>query len=192
MSAVSIAEAWPTTGRPFTVDDLDRMPDDGHRYELLDGVLVVSPAPTTPHQRALARLMFVLMQACPRDLEVLPGPGLMVTSDTELIPDIAVVYQEHVGGAKLTEPALLAVEVQSPSTMLFDLNQKKRIYERFGVQSYWVVVPDADKPELLVFELREGRYEQVAHVRGDETFQASLPFPVDVVPARLVEGLSPE
>ena len=45
MSVVSIAEAWPLPGKPFTVAELDRMPDDGHRYELLDGVLVVSPRP---------------------------------------------------------------------------------------------------------------------------------------------------
>lgn len=49
MSVVSIAEAWPAAGQPFTTDDLDRMPDDGRRYELLDGVLVVSPRPGTEH-----------------------------------------------------------------------------------------------------------------------------------------------
>src|SRR5450756_207852 len=50
MSAVTIAEAWPAAGHPFTVAELDRMPDDGRRYELLDGVLVVSHRPTTVHQ----------------------------------------------------------------------------------------------------------------------------------------------
>ena len=45
MSAVSIADAWPSWGEPFTVEDLDRMPDDGRRYELIDGMLIVSPAP---------------------------------------------------------------------------------------------------------------------------------------------------
>ena len=50
MSVVTIAEAWPAAGRPFTVAELDRMADDGRRYELLDGVLVVSPRPTTVHQ----------------------------------------------------------------------------------------------------------------------------------------------
>ena len=50
MSAVTIGEAWPGFGGPFTVAELDRMPDDGHRYELLDGTLVVSPRPTTVHQ----------------------------------------------------------------------------------------------------------------------------------------------
>ena|SRR5689334_14791655 len=51
MSVVSIAEAWPSPGKPFTVAELDRMPDDGHRYELLDGVLVVSPGPVTRTKR---------------------------------------------------------------------------------------------------------------------------------------------
>jgi hypothetical protein len=43
MSVVTIAEAWPAAGRPFTVADLDRIPDDGRRYELLDGALIASP-----------------------------------------------------------------------------------------------------------------------------------------------------
>jgi hypothetical protein len=49
MSVVTIAEAWPAAGRPFTFAELDRMPDDGRRYELLDGALAVSPRPTTVH-----------------------------------------------------------------------------------------------------------------------------------------------
>src|SRR5260370_41337688 len=67
MSAVSIAEAWPARGRPFTVEDLDRLPDDGRRYELLDGVLVVSPRPTTGHQLAASRLVTEPTIACPDD-----------------------------------------------------------------------------------------------------------------------------
>ena len=50
MIAVTIDEAWPGFGGSFTVADLDRMPSDGHRYELVDGALVVSPRPTTVHQ----------------------------------------------------------------------------------------------------------------------------------------------
>ena len=84
------------------------------------------------------------------------------------------------------------VEVQSPSTAVFDLNTKKAVYERFGIPSYWIVVPDPGAPELIAFELAEGRYEQVAHVTGDETFRAGRPFPAAVVPARLVAGLFPD
>jgi len=100
-----------------------------------------------------------------------------------------VVRLGELGGAKITRPPLLAAEVRSPSNALIDLNRKKTAYERFGVESYWVVVPDTDKPELIVFELRAGRYEQVAHVKGDGPFVAVQPFPVEVVPSRLVVQL---
>jgi Uma2 family endonuclease len=96
-----------------------------------------------------------------------------------------------VRAAKCTEPPLLVVEVRSPSTALIDLNRKKAAYERFGVESYWVMVPDRDKPELIVFELRDGRYKDTAHVAGDEAFAAVRPFVVEIVPSRLVAGLQP-
>jgi len=65
MSVVTIAEAWPAAGRPFTVAELDRMPDDGRRYELLSGALIVSPRPTTIHQVVAGRLCGTLSSACP-------------------------------------------------------------------------------------------------------------------------------
>ena len=71
------------------------------------------------------------------------------------------------------------------------LNTKKAVYERFGIESYWIVVPDVDRPELIAFELQDGRYEQVAHVTGGQTFRAQRPFDVEIVPAHLVAGLLP-
>jgi Uma2 family endonuclease len=192
MGVVNIAEAWPVVSRPFTVHDLDRMPDDGRRYELVDGVLFVGPAPANPHQLVVSELLFVLRQVCPRGLRALIGPGVAMSSSTELIPDLVVIPFEQLRGAKLTEPPLLTVEVRSPSTALVDLNMKKAVYERFGVECYWIVVPDVDKPQLIVFELRDGRYEQVAHVTGDEPFAAIRPFPVEVIPSMLVAGLMPD
>ena len=73
MAVMSIAEAWPAAGRPFTVADLDRMPDDGHRYELLDGALVVSPRPANPHQEVAMELAVRLRSAYPRDLRACPS-----------------------------------------------------------------------------------------------------------------------
>src|SRR5215472_8516654 len=191
MAVMSIAEAWPAAGRPFTVADLDRMPDDGHRYELLDGALIVSPRPTNSHQEVAMELAVRLRSACPRDLRVIPEPAVQLSAMTEFAPDIAVIRREQVNAAKCTEPPLLVVEVRSPSTALIDLNRKKAAYERFGVASYWVVVPDRDEPELIVFELAGGRYQEAAHVTGDETFPAVRPFSIEVVPSRLVAGLQP-
>jgi Uma2 family endonuclease len=189
MGVMTIAEAWPDTGQLFTVDDLERMPDDGRRYELVDGVLLVSPAPGLPHQVVLRELIVLLHTACPRGLGVVPGPGVRMSDDTELIPDLVVVHSDQLTARRVTRPPLLAVEIQSPSTALFDLNTKKAVYERFSVQAYWIVVPDADQPELTAFELRDGRYEQVAHVTGRQAFQAQRPFTVEIVPARLVADL---
>jgi Uma2 family endonuclease len=191
MSVVSIAEAWPAPGKPFTVAELDQMPDDGRRYELLDGALVVSPRPGNPHQWVAFTLATTLDRACPPEYRVLPEPAVQVSRTTEFDPDLVVIRREQVNAAKCTEPPLLVVEVRSPSTALIDLNRKKAAYERFGVESYWVVVPDRDEPEVIVFERRDGRYKEVAHVVGDEVFAAERPFPVEVVPSRLVAGLQP-
>ena len=191
MGVMTIAEAWPPAGQPFTVAELDRMPDDGRRYELVDGVLVVSPRPTQIHQVAALRMAMLLDQAAPHGLQVVPEPAVMISADTEFDPDVVVVDLEKIGDAKVTSPPLLVVEVRSPKTALVDLNTKKAAYEGFGVDSYWIVVPDLDEPEVIAFELRDGRYQRVAHVRGGQTFRAKRPFAVEIVPARLVAGLLP-
>ena len=188
MGLMTIAEAWPATARPFTVADLDRMPDDGRRYELVQGVLIVSPRPSLIHQAVALRLAVCLDQACPRELQVVPEPAVMISADTELDPDIVVVRKGQLGQTKVTEAPVLAAEIQSPGTALIDLSVKKVAYERFGTQSYWIVVPSLEVPEVIIFELRDRQYEQVAHVRGREAFRADRPFAVEVQPSELVDG----
>ncbi len=187
MSVVTIAEAWPAAGRPFTVAELDRMPDDGRRYELIDGALVVSPRPTTIHQFVAMRLLRTLADACPEDLCVVPEPAVMLGPQTEFDPDLVVVRMDEIGGAKFTEPPLLVVEIRSPSTALIDLNRKKAAYERFGVPSYWILNPDPPQPELTVFELRDGGYVLVAETSAP--FAVTRPFAVSIDPADLTRGL---
>lgn len=191
MVVMTIADAWPSTGRAFTADDLDRMPEDGHRYELLDGVLIVSPRPSWAHQEVAGELLGLLRQGCPPDLRAFAEPAVQLTAQTEFDPDIVVARRAQLDRtkAKVTAPPLLVVEVRSPSTAMIDLNQKKLAYERFGVESYWIVVPVADQPELIAFELCDGRFQEVGHVTGDQMFRAERPFAVEVVPSRLVAGL---
>lgn len=186
MSAVTVAD-WPAAGQPFTVADLDRLPDDGRRYELLDGALLVSPRPVVLHQYVAGRLYWELSNACPADLCVVPEPALEISPQTEFDPDLVVIHADQVQGAKLIEPPLLVVEVRSPSTALFDLNGKKDAYARFGVLSYWIVDPDPAGPELTAFELRDGKYVLEAKTTG--LFTASRPFPVSIVPASLTSRL---
>jgi len=189
LGGVLVVTAGP--GRlPFTVGDLDRMPDDGRRYELLDGVLMVSPAPPVAHQWVVGRLLILLDHVCPPRLCALPGPGVEMSLDTSLIPDLVVLRENQLIGSRVvTEPPLLAVEVQSPSTRTYDRTAKKAAYARFGIGSYWLVVPDPAKPALTAFELRGGRYEEIAHVAGDDAFRVEHPYPVELVPAQLAAKL---
>jgi Uma2 family endonuclease len=187
MTAVSIDEAWPSFGSPFTVAELDRMPDDGHRYELLDGVLVVSIRPTTGHQAVAGRLASMLDRDCPEDLCVVAEPAVQLDARTEFDPDLVVVPLDEVGDSKFTAPPLLVVEIRSPSTALFDLSRKKTAYEKFGVPSYWIVDPDAARPELTVFELREGSY--VTEATSTQAVTVTRPFRVTIIPSQLTKGL---
>jgi Uma2 family endonuclease len=189
MGSVTIAEAWPGHGQQFTIEDLDRMPDDGHRYELLDGTLIVSPAPGPLHQRVAVVLTHILESACPEELVVFPNVDVRLAAASALEPDAVVARPWDVSGARLVRTPLLVAEILSPDSALRDLNLKKAAYERFGVPSYWVVDRDLDRPTLRAFELAEGTYTEVAHVADDQVFHAQRPFRVDVVPRCLVAKL---
>ena len=190
MSVMTASRTELPDDRPLTVADLDLLPDDGNRYELDDGVLVVSPAPALSHQFVLHRLSIVLEQARSDDFLVLPGPGVEMTKYQYRIPDLVVVRIESVGFEDLsvTKPPVLAIEIASPSTAIYDTNRKKDVYAGFGIASYWIVKPSLDQPSVTAFELRRGRYREVACVTGDEVFRATRPFGVDIVPAALVAG----
>ena len=185
MSTVTV---MPREG-DWTVDDLDRLPDDGLQYELADGVLLVSPAPVPSHQWVVGNLHLLLRTAQPPGLRVYLAPlDFRPTSRRSLQPDLLVVREQDVGRTNITRPLLLAVEVLSPSTRAKDLLLKRGLYEDSGVQSYWLVDPEPASPSLTALELQGGRYAEVACVQGDGVFRAARPFPVDVVPARLLDA----
>jgi len=174
----------PASG-DWTVDDLDTLPDDGLRYELVDGVLLVSPSPRVLHQLAQAELLFLLRSAVPSHLKVLAAPLDITFGRTRLLqPDLVVLDRDQLRGAKVAGLPLLAVEVLSPSTRATDLTLKRHVFEQAGVASYWLLDPDV--PSLTALELVDGAYVEAAVVTGDEVYAATLPFPVRVVPAELV------
>ncbi|MDQ2790328.1 MAG: hypothetical protein DLM60_09390 [Pseudonocardiales bacterium] len=174
---------------PFTVHDLEGMPDDGRRYELIDGELLVSPAPGLRHQTIAYQLHRLLDGACPDDLYVLSAPFAVQTDvSNEVQPDVLVARFDELTDKNLPAAPVLAVEVLSPSGRLIDLNLKRAAYERMGTPSYWILDPNV--PDLTVLELdADGRYQDVARVVGDEVFDALRPFPVRVVPTELLGRL---
>ena len=176
---------------PFTVHDLEGMPDDGRRYELIDGELLVSPTPGLRHQTVGLRLYRLLDDACPDDLYVLAAPFAVQTDiSNEVQPDVLVARFDDLTDKNLPTAPVLAVEVLSPSGRLIDLNLKRAAYERMGTPSYWILDPDV--PDLLVLELdAHGRYQEATRVAGDQVFEAHQPFTVRVVPTELLGRLRP-
>ena len=177
-------------GDPFTVDDLEAMPDDGNRYELIDGTLYVSPAPGRRHQKVAYRVYRVLDDACPEEFDVLGAPfAVRISRTMELQPDVLVGREEDFTEKFLPVAPVLAVEVVSPSSRLNDMNNKRAAYQRLGVSAYWVIDPEDAK--LTVYELDDmGVYSRVASVKGGEAFEAERPFPVRVVPRELLGRLA--
>jgi len=143
-------EAAYTSTTKLTYADLCQMPEDGLRHELIDGVHYVSPSATMRHQRIVGELFFGIRQyleATPVG-EVFISPLDVVLSDYDVLePDVLFLTTEqvaaqtriHVHGA----PAL-AIEVLSPSSRKMDRDLKRRVYDRFGVQEYWIVDPDRE------------------------------------------------
>lgn len=185
----AVETLWPSDhprGGKFTRADLDAMPDDGQRYELIDGVLIVSPAPLWMHQRVAFNLARRLADVCPADLEVLVAPfDVALANDTVMQPDVLVASRTDYERRGLEgKPPVLGVEVLSTSTRGVDLTLKPYRLAKAGCPSYWVV--DPDEPSLVAWDLQDGTYVEVGKAVGDEEFRATRPFEVCVVPADLI------
>lgn len=190
MTAMTVASKhvpWGLPRRPLTRADLDAMPDDGHRYELIDGVLIVSPAPRIRHQRAVANMYRLLHAACPGDAEVLFAPvDVALSDDTVMQPDLLVARREDFTERDLPTAPLLAVEVLSPSTRAFDLLLKKDRLQRAGCAHYWVIDPDV--PAIVAWRLVDGAYVDVGRAEGDGALVLDEPFVVEITPVSVVSG----
>lgn len=157
MSMASSAHLW-------TADQVRAHPDDGNRYEVVDGELLVTPAPSVAHQRAVRELLRPLDAYTTRHHigEVVPSPadvgygrGSMVQPDLFVVPRIDGPAPEW----DQLGPLLLVIEVLSPSTARRDRFTKRRLYQRQGIPEYWIVDlgaraierwrPTDERPEVL-------------------------------------------
>jgi Uma2 family endonuclease len=175
------AEAW-------TIDDLKDTPDDGNRYEILDGRLIVTPPPHGPHIRVNYRVRRVLEREAPDALVVLDnGAGIDIRRrSTCYIPDVMIVREPAFRSmVDVFEPAdvLLVVEVLSPGNARFDVIQKRHDYADAGIPRYWIVDPRDNT--ITVLALPDGRkqYEEEAVVK--EAWQTDFPYPLTVDPAEI-------
>lgn len=149
----------------FTIDMLDQFPDDGNRYELLEGILIVTPAPNFAHQVVATRIVHALMSGLGPD-----GPARVVAvgaiqrgERTQLQPDILVCPSEFPPTANWRDMHgwWLAVEVLSPSSRIYDREVKRGAYLMLGVEEYWLVDPIDCSVEVWTRDVPEGR--RIAH-----------------------------
>jgi Uma2 family endonuclease len=184
MSTVRV-ERPPAGKIVLTYDQYCALPDDGRRYELLEGELYMTPAPSTQHQRIVMRLSAILFtHVQQRQLgDVLPSPiDVLLSPLTVVQPDLAFVSQDR--RAIITERAIegapdLVIEILSPTTAEHDRIRKAQLYSRYGVPHYWIIAPQ--ERQLEVYELAADAYRLVSMHAGDDQFQPLL-FPGLTIP----------
>jgi Uma2 family endonuclease len=163
----------------LTYADLREMPEDGWRYELLEGDIVGSPAPTVRHQRIVMKITALLLEA------EKAGAGIVLTAPTDVVfdpdlnalqPDLLFISRARAAylltDTHIAGPPDLVVEVVSGRSVERDLATKPRVYARYGVAWYWAVDPEAET--LRVFELEGQAYRRPVVLRGDDVLVCPL------------------
>lgn len=142
----------------ITWDDVQQLPDDGNRYEAIEGALYMTLAPSVRHQTISMRLVHELLR-----LLVEPGHGRLwhaplgvrfPATQEGVQPDIVFVSNERrsiVAPDEIKGAPDLVVEILSPSTAVRDRDLKRRLYQRQGVAEYWIVDPDAAAVDVWRF-----------------------------------------
>jgi Uma2 family endonuclease len=168
--------AWPPPQGEWTYEDYLRLPEDGYHYEVIEGVLYMTAAPTIKHQD-VARNLLVALHLFVRERKqgkVYDSPVDVQLSDQTVVqPDIifiarerlSIIKESHVEGA----PDLI-VEILSPTNWVIDRRDKFAVYQAAGVGEYWIVDPDAKTVE--VYNLRQGRYTLVERYEPGQTVQS--------------------
>jgi Uma2 family endonuclease len=179
----AISELHPPPGG-WTTDDLDELPEDGHRYELIDGALIVSPSPTSPHQKLVIRLAGTLATSCPAEWEVTQGVEVRINRRRSLTPDVLVVAaeaEERLPSKYSPHEVLLVVEVVSPGSVTMDRVTKPALYAKAGIPYYWrietqhgiVVHTHKLEPDAEVY-VPTGQFDRV--VKLDEPWGIEIPI----------------
>jgi len=164
----------------LTYHDLCLLPNDGKRYEIIDGELFVTPAPNFQHQIVVTNLVYFLC-AFLRDRplgRVIVSPFDVVFSQFDVAePDI--LYVSKARATVLTKKNAqgspdLVVEVLSKSTKKIDRTTKLKLYARFGVQEYWII--DSDGISAQIYRRENGSLELAATFKAEDSLTSPL-FP---------------
>jgi Uma2 family endonuclease len=141
----------------LTIADLDSMPEDGNRYELIEGELFVSRAPSLIHQRIVFKFMLALGNYLEQNPigKIWPGPGVIFSDFSGVIPDIIYISNQRLdkiaSGDRVTGAPDLIIEILSPGAEneRRDRQAKRQLYGKYGVKEYWIV--DSQKANLQIY-----------------------------------------
>jgi len=150
-------------------DDYCAIPPDGKRYELLDGQVQVTPAPSPLHQRLVLRLARALQDHFEEPAEVFVSPiDVILTPHDVVQPDLVVVTDPSQVSTRGIEGApLLVIEVLSPATTVYDRTTKAQRYAALGIPHYWLVDPETRS--IQCFRRREAAYQPVGSFGPEDT-----------------------
>ena len=131
----------------LTNKDLECLPDDGNRYELIEGELYVSTAPELIHQRTLGKIHFAFASFLTESPigEIVYGPGVILSDYDGVIPDLVYLSNERrdeiATGTRIYGAPNLVIEILSPGVqnMERDRKVKLKLYDKYGVDEYWIV-----------------------------------------------------
>jgi Uma2 family endonuclease len=161
----------------------DRLHGDPNHYELLNGRIVMTPPAGHPHGQIEAALVHLLRQHVRTNgLGIICGSsaGFDLPSGDTVEPDVSFIATERqalspapVRGKFLRTVPNLVVEILSPSTAVRDHTEKKAVYERNGINEYWLV--DPDEKHVTVFVLRAGRYDAGTLCHAGAVSSVALP-----------------
>jgi len=167
---------------PLTIADLEATPDDGNRYELIEGELYVSTAPSYLHQSILMKIAIAVsgFLAVHPVGEILPGIGVIFDDFSGVIPDLVFFTNERkdhiLAGGRLTAAPDIAIEIVSPgaSNERRDRQIKRKLYSTQGVGEYWIVDPETRSVEIHR-KLHEAGFAMAENLQiGDELTSSYL------------------
>ena len=145
-----------TFPKPFTYDDYLALPDDGKRYEVIEGELSMTPAPSPRHQAVQLRLGSLLLAYLDKHAagRVFVSPIDLVLSMVDVVqPDLLFVGQSRsniIAEKNIVGIPNLIVEILSPSSTTRDQKEKLSLYQRYGLPEYWIVDPDSQAVDVYV------------------------------------------
>jgi Uma2 family endonuclease len=164
----------------WTTDDLDELPEDGRRRELVDGALIVPPSPTNTHQSLAMRLGAALDRLCPSDLSVTQAVEIRINRRRSLIPDVLVTTAEAAArGPSRFEPheVVLAVEIVSECSQTMDRFAKPALYAESEIPPYWRI-ETADEITVYTHHLDIVNHRYVGDGRFTSVIEVTRPWPI--------------